>query len=300
MKICRLLPMVLLATLLMSCGREQGYRDNIPDAVIPEGYTLVWNDEFDGDVLNLDKWYIEENGRGGGNNELQFYDSRGVSVGEEPESGRNCLILTARKGYYRGRTASSGRVNTSRSYTFTHGRVEALIRLPNTANGLWPAFWLLGEDINKVGWPRCGEIDIMEMGHVDGINNFKQNTYFNGAAHWGYFDQTGYPNKATMLDAPYSLQDGFHLYTLEWDEKQLRGYLDLNLDPDAEPFFELDIDDYSDDRAAGHYFHHPFFIVLNLAVGGNFTGIWDIDKVTALSLGEQSMYVDYVRVYQRI
>lgn len=279
---------------------QEEYPDEIPDPIIPEEYKLVWSDEFDGDSLDTSKWYIEINGDGGGNSELQFYDERGVSIGKEPESGRNCLILTARKEDWRGKSCSSGRVNTSKGYNFTHGRVEALIRLPHTADGLWPAFWLLGSDYHQVGWPKCGELDIMEMGNSNGIRRGMQDRYFNGACHWGYYlDGGGYPNYAVASDAPYSLQDGFHLFTLIWDEKSVKTYLDLHLYPDNEPYFAMNIDGYDDSLSPGHYFHHDFFIILNLAVGGNFTGIWDINKVTALSEGEASMYVDYVRVYQK-
>lgn len=278
---------------------DKVFPDEIPEAVIPAEYTLVWSDEFNSTELDLTKWLIEDNGNGGGNNELQYYDSRGVSMGEEPETGRHCLILTARKEQYRGKTASSGRVNTSNGYTFTHGRVDALIRLPKTADGLWPAFWLLGADFKQVGWPRCGEIDILEMGNSTGIRRGMQERYFNGACHWGYYEGDGYPNYAQASDAPYSLQDGFHLFTLVWDDKKVATYLDLHLYPDNEPYFMMNIDDKSSDKSPGNYFHHDFFIIFNLAVGGNFTGIWDIDKVTALSSGEASMYVDYVRVYQK-
>ncbi len=278
---------------------DKVFPDEIPEAVIPAEYTLVWSDEFNSTELDLTKWLIEDNGNGGGNNELQYYDSRGVSMGEEPETGRHCLILTARKEQYRGKTASSGRVNTSNGYTFTHGRVDALIRLPKTADGLWPAFWLLGADFKQVGWPRCGEIDILEMGNSTGIRRGMQERYFNGACHWGYYEGGGYPNYAQASDAPYSLQDGFHLFTLVWDDKKVATYLDLHLYPDNEPYFMMNIDDKSSDKSPGNYFHHDFFIIFNLAVGGNFTGIWDIDKVTALSSGEASMYVDYVRVYQK-
>ena len=275
------------------------FPDEIPEAVIPAEYQLVWSDEFNTSELDLTKWLIEDNGNGGGNNELQYYDSRGVSMGEEPETGRHCLILTARKEQYRGKSASSGRINTSNGYTFTHGRVDALIRLPKTADGLWPAFWLLGADYKQVGWPRCGEIDILEMGNSTGIRRGMQERYFNGACHWGYYEGGGYPNYAKASDAPYSLQDGFHLFTLVWDDQRVATYLDLHLYPDAEPYFVMNIDDVSSDKSPGNYFHHDFFIIFNLAVGGNFTGIWDIDKVTALGSGEANMYVDYVRVYQK-
>ena len=270
-----------------------------PDPVIPTEYTLVWSDEFDGDELDLSKWFIEDNGNGGGNNELQYYDARGVSMGTEPVTGRKCLILTARKENYRGRTASSGRINTSNSFTFTHGRVEALIRLPQTADGLWPAFWLLGADYIDNPWPACGEIDILEMGNATGIRQGTQDRYFNGACHWGHYSGSGYPNYAVASNAPYSLQDGFHLFTLEWDEQAVRCYLDLHLYPDNEPYFAMNIDDKSEENSPGHYFHKDYFILFNLAVGGNFTGIWNIDQITALASGQASMYVDYVRVYQK-
>lgn len=278
-------------------GKE--FPDQIPEAIIPAEYTLVWSDEFNDAELDLTKWLIEDNGNGGGNSELQYYDSRGVSMGKEPTTGRDCLILTARKEQYRGKTASSGRINTSESYTFTHGRIDALIYLPKTADGLWPAFWLLGADYKEVGWPRCGEIDILEMGNSTGIRRGMQERYFNGACHWGYYEGGGYPNYAKASDAPYSLQDGFHLFTLVWDDEKVATYLDLHLYPDNEPYFVMNIDDTSSDKSPGHYFHHDFFIIFNLAVGGNFTGIWDVEKVTALSSGQASMYVDYVRVYQK-
>lgn len=269
-----------------------------PGVEIP-GYRMIWSDEFDATTLDLAKWLIEDNGNGGGNNELQYYDARGVSMGTEPESGRKCLILTARKENYRGKTASSGRINTSRSFSFTHGRIDALIRLPHTANGLWPAFWLLGADFEQVGWPACGEIDILEMGHSDGIRNGTQDRYLNGACHWGHYVNGGYPNYALHSEAPYSVQDGFHLYTLVWDEQAIRCYLDLHTRPDAEPYFAMNIDDRSNESSPGNYFHHDFFVILNLAVGGNFTGIWNVNQVTALAGGEAHMYVDYVRVYQK-
>lgn len=273
--------------------------DGIPDAVIGDEYELVWSDEFNDPTLDLSKWLIEDNGDGGGNSELQYYDAHGVSMGEEPVTGRKCLILTARKENYRGKTASSGRINTSKSFAFTHGRIEALIHLPQTANGLWPAFWLLGADYAQVGWPACGEIDILEMGHVDGIRNGKQDRYLNGACHWGHYVNGGYPNYAYHSEAPYSLQDGFHLFTLIWDEQSVKTYIDLNRFPDAEPYFAMNIDDRSSESSPGNYFHHDFFVIFNLAVGGNFTGIWDVNKVTALAGGEANMYVDYVRIYQK-
>lgn len=259
-----------------------------------EGYTLAWADEFNGSALNTDDWNIEVNGNGGGNNELQFYRAENVSV----ENG--CLVLTAKQESYSGKQFTSGRLNTSKKHYFTHGIVESSIRLPKTANGLWPAFWMLGNDFSSVGWPKCGEIDILEMGNSAGIKAGTQETFFNGACHWGFYKNGGYPNYAKSSNAPYSIQDGeFHLFTLIWDEEKLSMYLDLDKNPSVKPYFEMGLTETEDEWATGRYFHHDFFIVYDLAVGGNFTGIWDAAGITALSNGPASMYVDYVRVYQK-
>ena len=275
------------------------YPNGIPEATIPDEYELVWSDEFNAERLDLNKWVIEDRGDGGGNCELQYYDERGVSIEKEPNTGRSCLVLTARKENHRGCTASSGRVNTSNSYNFKYGRVDALIRMPHTANGLWPAFWLLGSQYPGVDWPKCGEIDIVEMGDQKGMKRGMQDRYFFGACHWGYYEGTQYPTHFMASDAPYSLQDDFHLYTLIWDEHKVSTYLDLHLYPDNKPYFEMNIEDMSNDKAPGHYFHQEYFIVFNIAIGGHFTAIYDVNDITALANGDASMYVDYVRVYQK-
>ena len=154
---------------------EEDIPNNIGD------YRLVWSDEFNANVLNANVWNIEVNGNGGGNNELQYYRAENVSVGSEPSTGKGCLILTARKENYAGKNATSGRITSQNNVTFTHGMIEASIKMPHTANGLWPAFWMMGNDISTVGWPACGEIDILEMGHATGIANGTQDRYFNGA-----------------------------------------------------------------------------------------------------------------------
>ena len=180
--------------------------------------------------------------------------------------------------------------------------MEASIKLPSTANGLWPAFWLLGADYDTNGWPRCGEIDIMEMGNSAGISSGTQDRFFNGAAHWGFYRDGAYPNYANSKTNSYSLQDGeFHLFTLIWDENSLSMYLDMDKYPDNAPYYKMDINDTSDDWSTGLYFHHDFFIIFNLAVGGRFTGILNASGITALPQDgdEAKMYVDYVRVYQK-
>jgi len=266
-----------------------------------DGYKVVWKDLFNGTELNAKNWYVEVNGDGGGNAELQYYRNENISIGKEPVTQRNCLIITAKKENYKGKTATSGRLNTRDRFAVKYGKIEASIKLPKTADGLWPAFWMLGADHATVGWPKCGEIDIMEFGNTYGIANKIQDKYFNGALHWGpSWNNGAYPNYAKHYTSEYGLQDEFHLYTMIWDDQKISMFLDLDKYPNAKPYFEMNISDKTDDKSPGHYFHKDYFILLNLAVGGNFTGIWDIDKVTALSNGEAKMYVDYVKVYQKL
>lgn len=290
----------------------QGDKPNTPDNpskdetnTIP-GYKFVWGDEFEGTALDETVWNIEEGGNGFGNNELQYYRRENVTVGKEPVSGAKCLIITAKRENYGGRSFTSARINSRQKKAFKYGRFDARIKLPKTANGLWPAFWMMGNDFSTVGWPRCGEIDILEMGHSDGIKAGTQDKYFNGACHWGFYKDMGggnmaYPNYAKSSTWSYSLQDGeFHLFTLVWDEQYLRMYVDLDKNPNSKPYYEMGITDVSNDWGTGHYFHHDFFILFNLAVGGNFPGIYDPNGITALSAnGQASMYVDYIRVYER-
>ena len=287
----------------ISAGQKQ--EDIVPPAETGsgerDGYVLVWEDLFNGDALDESVWNIEVNGSGGGNAELQYYRRENVSVGKDAVSGRNCLVITARKETFQGKSFTSGRVNSMQKKSFTHGKIEAAIKLPSTANGLWPAFWMMGNDWAQVGWPRCGEIDILEMGHSDGIRSGKQDRFFNGACHWGFYKGNAYPNYAKSSTWSYSLQDGeFHLYTLIWDDKNLRMYVDLDKNPAAHPYFEMGITAKDDDWGTGHYFHHDFFILFNLAVGGRFTGITNPSAVTAFNdRSEASMYVDYVKVFQK-
>ena len=263
------------------------------------GYTLVWEDLFDSASLDPESWNIEEGNNNGANNELQYYTKRpvNVSVGDDGR-GNGCLILTARREDYINRNFTSGRVNTLGKRTFTHGKVEASIRLPKTANGLWPAFWMMGNDITELGWPRCGETDIMEMGHGDGIAAGTHDRLFNGALHWANADGS-HAQFAGVKTNSYNIQDGeFHLFTLIWDESEIRMYLDLDRNPSAEPYLTMKV---SEGELASQ-FHKPGFILFNLAVGGDFPGIHDADGVTALNDGNsqsQSMFVNYVKVYEK-
>lgn len=265
------------------------------------GYKVVWEDKFnDGTLDETNRWSVEVNGNGGGNSELQYYRRENISVGTEPVSGAECLIITAKKESFSGKTCTSGRLTTQNKMAVKYGKIEARIKLPKTANGLWPAFWMLGADISTVNWPKCGETDILEMGNANGIKNNTQETYFNGACHWGESWNNGsYPNYAKATTNTYSLQDDFHLFTLIWDETAIKMYLDLDKYPNNTPYYEMAINGQDVVGNPSRYFHKQNFVIFNLAIGGNFTQLWDINKITALSTGEAKMYIDFVRVYQK-
>jgi len=266
-----------------------------------DGYQLVWQDNFDGTQLDeTNNWVIEVNGDGGGNAELQYYRRENISVGKEPVSGVGCLIITGKKENFSGKTCTSGRLKTSGKMSFKHGKIEARIKLPHTANGLWPAFWMMGQDYPSVGWPKCGEMDILEMGNTNGIKRGTQDRYFSSWFHWGESWNGGaYPNWGKDFTNPTGIQDDFHLFTLIWNDHSLKTYFDLDKDSAKTPIVEMTIDGNDVAGNAAHYFHKPFYVIFNLAIGGNFTGIHDINNVTALVNGDVNMYVDYVRVYQQ-
>jgi beta-glucanase (GH16 family) len=254
---------------------------------VPDGYSLLWSDEFEGNTINAGNWTVETGtgSNGWGNAELQNYTSRPENV--KVENGN--LVITARRENYSGSAATSARIITMNKVRFKYGYVVASIKLPKTANGLWPAFWMMGNDFGSVGWPRCGEIDILEMGNSTGIADGTQERYLNGACHWGQ-------SYARHSAWDYSLQDGrFHTYTCVWDENYIRMYIDRETHPGEGPYFEMKI---TENMGGTNCFRKECFLLLNMAVGGNFPGINDIAGVTALASGQAAMEVDYVRVFQ--
>ena len=308
---------------LSSCAKQES------------GWQLVWSDEFDDGTLNADYWNVEDNARGGGNAELQYYSPNNVSIEKHPVSGESCLVLSAKREDYKNRPCTSARLNTQDKVTVAYGKVEARIAFPKTADGLWPAFWMLGnnlahnlgdnDDIDTqvaqlaeqglVVWPKCGEIDICEMGHHNGIAAGTQDRYFNGACHWGEsFNNGTYPNVGGFYTADYPVQGDFHLFTLVWSEDSIAMYLDKDIYPDAAPYFQLSLRG-KEINEPGHYFNHPFYLVLNLSVGGFFPDMPSAEKypelitaddpsfqrVTALPADGTpvKMYVDYIRVFKK-
>jgi beta-glucanase (GH16 family) len=229
----------------------------------PGTYSLVWSDEFDGNTLDTSKWVVE-NRNDGVNNELEYYLPPNVSV-----SNGN-LVLTARQQLFGGQPYSSGKITSFGKFSTQYGRIEASIKMPMGA-GMWPAFWMLGTNINVVNWPTCGEIDIMEHINAD-------NTIY-GTMHWNLNGHVSYGGTTTN-----STPGSYHLYAVEWDANSIRWYVDDTL------YVTGNIANNINGTDA---FHLPFFIILNLAVGGSFPNI-AVDN----SILPASMYVDYVRVYK--
>lgn len=260
-----------------------------------QDYQLVWNEDFTEESLDRNVWNVETTNNGGGNNELQYYCEKGVSLGLEPTTGKHCLILTATKEQYIDRDCTSGRVNSKNKMYYTYGRIEARIKFPNTANGLWPAFWQMGNNYDQVGWPRCGEADIIEVGHQNAFAAGTQDRYFNGAMHVGRaWDQVW--SEANSVTWDYSIEDTFHIVSMVWTPTSM----DMYMDKVPTPYFHADLNPNSDDDYNRQLiFSKPNFLIANLAVGGNFPGMYTISQISALKDGLASMYIDWIRIYQR-
>ncbi|OZB98815.1 RICIN domain-containing protein [Paenibacillus sp. XY044] len=240
----------------------------VKQASAAPNWKLVWSDEFDGTSLNRSNWTPEiGTGSGGwGNNELQYYTDRSQNL---QVTGGN-LVITARKESYGGMNYTSARIKTQNLKTFTYGKIEARIKLPS-GQGLWPAFWMLGSNISTVGWPYSGETDIMER-----VNN---NPYVNGTVHWDAGGHAEYGRVSGNLDFSQ-----YHVYSVEWDAKCIRWFVD------GQQFNEFYIENGTGNTEE---FQRPFFLLLNLAVGGNWPGAPN-DSTPFPS----QLLVDYVRVYQ--
>jgi beta-glucanase (GH16 family) len=235
------------------------------------GWTLIWADEFDGEAHDPSKWVMEIGGHGWGNNEKQFYTDLPENV--RLEDGQ--LVIEARNEFFVRRHYTSGRIKTQGLFSFTYGRVEARMKLPY-GNGIWPAFWMLGEDIDLISWPSSGEIDIME--HIG-----REPTRIYGTVHGPGYSGSGGVGHFTTFPAG-SLSEEFHTYAIEWEPNEIRWYVD------DQHFFTL-----TPEQVPGEWvFDKPYFILINLAVGGYWPG--DPDETTVFP---QFLLVDHVRVYQR-
>ena len=278
---------VLFAAIILVGGGVSSAAAQAADAQPTDRvWKLVWKDEFsgtNGSAVDASKWVSETGGGGWGNNELEYYTKRLDNAYQQDGN----LVIKVLQEKYTGddgvtRNYTSARLKTLGKFSQTYGRFEARIKIPR-GQGLWPAFWMLGTDIEKPGWPGCGEIDIME-------NIGKEPALVHGTIHGpGYSGGHG-------IGAPYALPaalpadqrfaDDFHLFAVEWEPNVIRFYVDDHLYATRTP---ADLP-----KGAKWVYDHPFFVLLNVAVGGDWPGNPD-----ASSEFPQTMLVDYVRVYER-
>ncbi len=265
--------------------------DVIPDSVgnllsssseTPDDPNILWRDEFEGTGLDLSKWRYETGNTGWGNNELQYYTNRT----ENAYIADGVLHIAAKKESYEGANYTSARLITKGKFDFTYGTVEARIALP-VGKGIWPAFWMLGANIDNAIWPLCGEIDIIEAVNDESV------VY--GTHHWSHEGQHAeYGNNTKdYYGISYDLDiTKFHNYKMTWDKNAITMYVD--------DFKYQEIDITLEKDAAGNNiasdmetFHKDFFFILNVAVGGTWPG-FEIDD----SQFPNEMLVDYIRVYK--
>jgi beta-glucanase (GH16 family) len=266
----------IIFLLCASAAAQTGSLDSHP------GWRLVWSDEFNGpneSAVDPAKWVSESGGNGWGNQELEYYTSRPQNAFQQDGN----LIIKVLEEKFTGadgvsRNYTSARLKTKGKFSQEYGRFEARIKIPY-GQGIWPAFWMLGDDIEKHGWPKCGEIDIME-------NIGKEPGTVHGTIHGpGYSGANG-------IGAPFALPEGqrfaddFHIYATEWSPKSIRFYVDDHLYETITPA--------SLPKGKKWVYKHPFFILLNVAVGGD----WPRNPDASTTF-PQTMLVDYVRVYRR-
>ncbi|WP_419810926.1 family 16 glycosylhydrolase [Bacterioplanoides sp.] len=251
-----------------------------PEPEPEPGWKLVWQDEFDGDRIDLSKWEHADNGKGGGNNELQYYTAR--SDNSYVANGR--LVIKANRERYTGsdgtREYTSARLSTPNKADFLYGKVDVRAKLP-AGQGLWPAAWMLPTDYTYGGWAASGEIDILEAVNleVNGSNTVHGTIHYGGP--WPDNTSTG-----TSYVPGTSVVDNFHTYSIEWEPNEIRWYVDGQLYQTQNSWWS----------SAANYpapFNQRFHLILNVAVGGNWPG--SPDSSTQFP---QTMEVDYVRVYE--
>jgi beta-glucanase (GH16 family) len=258
---------------------------------------LVWSDEFDtGPTLDTSVWSYDLGDGcasgicGWGNNEYQLYTSDPANV--RVEGGE--LIITALRQTVNGPndpgadeyTFTSARIKTQDRLAIQYGTIEARIQLPDLADGLWPAFWTLGSSITSVGWPACGEIDIFEMGSAGAIGDGVINRRVGSTAHW---DSGGnYAGYGLAYTSSTDLNDAYHIYRMEWTPTYVSTYID--------GIWIWTMGLSNPQNFGGEELHQPHFLLLNLAVGGNYTGITDTSaSITAPFPAEYR--VDWIRIY---
>jgi beta-glucanase (GH16 family) len=270
------------------CGPSVTVINQAPSTTFPlQLGTMVWSEEFSSGSTPSDSFWNYDIGRGPnndgwGNWEVQHYssDSSNVNV----NSG--ILNINVQKETVNGETKfTSARLKTNGKFEFLYGSVEASIKLPDCNGGLWPAFWLLGSTVSSEGWPKCGEIDILEAGNKDSIAAGVVNNRVSSAGHWSI--DGNYAFYSEVLTTGFDLSSGFHKYRMDWTPTFVNTFVDGNL------MWSFDIGSCQETHCTE--FHQPFFFLLNVAVGGIFTGVTDKNLISAITPGQ--MQIDYIRVY---
>lgn len=272
----------MLVVIMVATGVSHAIPSSLTEAGNQAEWRLIWSDEFNGpsgSPVDLTKWSFDIGGGGWGNQELESYTNRPANA--RLQGGE--LVITALKETFTGadkitRNYTSARLVTRSKFAQSYGRFEARMKIP-FGQGIWPAFWLLGTDLEAAGWPTCGEIDIME-------NIGKEPSLVHGTLHGpGYSGANGI-SASHKLPGSQKFSDDYHVFAVDWEPNSIRFYVDGILYATRTPA----------DLPSGKtwVFNHPFFLILNVAVGGGFPGNPD-----ATSVFPQVLRVDYVRVYQR-
>lgn len=248
-----------------ACNNNTAKSDATVDTSLQlSGYQLVWADEFDGNSIDTLNWNFEKGGHGWGNHEQEYYQAANATISD------GNLVITGKKENVDSSHYTSARMTTKGKREFLYGKIEARIKIP-VAQGFWPAFWMLGANIDSVGWPVSGEIDIMEHINTDSL--------LFGTPHW---DSAGHIMRGDTVDYTPS---AYHVYAIEWDSTAIRWYLD------GKQYHELNI---ANNAGNTEEFHQPFFLLLNFALGGD----WPGQQIDDAKLPAK-MYIDYVRVYKK-
>jgi beta-glucanase (GH16 family) len=252
--------------------------DGGSDSSVP-GYTLTWSDEFNGPngtPPDPSKWNYDIGGSGWGNKEREYYTS---DLANSQQQGGYLVVTATPDGassqqcWYGTCSFTSARLNTAGLFSQAYGRFETRAQMP-FGQGLWPAIWMLGSNIGSVGWPACGEIDFLETIGSDITDN-------HGSLHAPSYN----PSATYSLPNGAQYSDAFHTFAVEWDPGEVRFYVDDQL---------YETQDQSDMNGGTWEFNQSFFLIINVAVGGNWPG--DPDSTTTFP---QTMKVDWVRVYQK-
>jgi beta-glucanase (GH16 family) len=277
----RLVSMAVALAVVAGCGppaSSEKYEDPLGPVVWqPGSWNVVWQDEFEGPTgapPDPTRWNHEVGGWGWGNEELQYYTD---STNNAALDGEGNLVITARAETFDTNAYTSARLTTKGLFAQTYGRFEARMRLAN-GQGLWPAFWIMGDDIDTAGWPVCGEMDIVEQ---RGDNLFDVSSSLHGPRQ----ARLDVPVTRTTK-VPDSVDTTFHVYAVEWDPTNIVFLID------DVPFFQ--ITPTRRPSYARWVWDHPFFIIVNLAVGGLFPG-----PPAATTVFPGTISIDYVRVSVR-